>query len=191
QNRSDTLVFILWCSYTLVLARALLCRRTLRPGGSSQRQGRRKYHPGRRNQRCWCSGLAGANLLQRGRSEAGSTVRFTSREGSVSTSVARSIASSLLLALALSRAVLAQEPNTSARHLEEIIVTAQKWEQSANTVGMSITAASGDVLQNRGIDSVADLTRLVPRLTIQDSSFNSTSFTLRGVGFFNSDLATP
>jgi iron complex outermembrane recepter protein len=31
----------------------------------------------------------------------------------------------------------------------------------------------------------------VPGLTIQESSFNSTSFTLRGVGFFNSDLATP
>jgi len=38
---------------------------------------------------------------------------------------------------------------------------------------------------------VAELTRLVPGLTIQESFFNSTSFTLRGVGFFNSDLATP
>jgi iron complex outermembrane receptor protein len=110
----------------------------------------------------------------------------------MSTSAAWSTcASALLVALALPTAVLAQEPDTSARHLEEIIVTAQKWEQSANTVGMSITAASGDVLQDRGINSVADLTRLVPGLTIQDSSFNSTSFTLRGVGFFNSDLATP
>ena len=47
------------------------------------------------------------------------------------------------------------------------------------------------MLKERGITSVADLTRLVPGLTIQESSFNSTSFTLRGVGFFNSDLATP
>ena len=45
--------------------------------------------------------------------------------------------------------------------------------------------------EERGIKSVAELTRLVPGLTIQESSFNSTSFTLRGVGFFNSDLATP
>ena len=38
---------------------------------------------------------------------------------------------------------------------------------------------------------MAELTRLVPGLTVEESSFNSTSFTLRGVGFFNSDLATP
>jgi hypothetical protein len=30
---------------------------------------------------------------------------------------------------------------------EEIIVTTQKWEQSANTVGMSITAATDEVLR--------------------------------------------
>jgi outer membrane receptor protein involved in Fe transport len=37
---------------------------------------------------------------------------------------------------------------------------------------------------------VDDLIRLVPGFTIQRSNYNSTSFTLRGVGFFNSDLAT-
>jgi outer membrane receptor protein involved in Fe transport len=73
----------------------------------------------------------------------------------------------------------------------ELLVTAHKHEQAASTVGMSITAATGDTLRARGIDAVDDLTRLVPGLTIQHSAFNSTSFTLRGVGFFNSDLATP
>lgn len=97
-----------------------------------------------------------------------------------------------LLALAMPTATLGQNAAaTSAGQLEEIIVTAQKWEQSANTVGISITVATGDQLQERGITSVADLTRLVPGLTIEESSFHSTSFTLRGVGFFNSDLATP
>lgn len=97
-----------------------------------------------------------------------------------------------LAALAVPAAALGQGTAVrSADCLEEIIVTAQKWEQSANTVGMSITAVTGEVLQERGITSVADLTRLVPGLTIQESSFNSTSFTLRGVGFFNSDLGTP
>jgi iron complex outermembrane recepter protein len=79
----------------------------------------------------------------------------------------------------------------AATTVGEIIVTAEKQEQAANTVGMSITAASGDTLQVRGVNSVDDLIRLVPGLTIQKSEFNSTSFTLRGVGFFNSDLATP
>jgi outer membrane receptor protein involved in Fe transport len=102
------------------------------------------------------------------------------------------VAATVLLALALTSAVLAQEGAApSASQIDEIMVTAEKWEQSANTVGMSITTATGETLQERGITSVMDLTRLVPGFTIQQSSFNSTSFTLRGVGFFNSDLDTP
>ncbi len=98
----------------------------------------------------------------------------------------------LTLAFALPTVALGQEAApASSGQVEEIVVTAQKREQSANTVGMPITAATGELLQERGITSVADLTRLVPGLTIQQSFFNSTSFTLRGVGFFNSDLATP
>lgn len=75
--------------------------------------------------------------------------------------------------------------------IEEVVVTAQKQEQPADTVGMSITVATGASLRQRGIDTTDDLTRLVSGLTIEHSAFNSTSVTLRGVGFFNSDLATP
>lgn len=108
------------------------------------------------------------------------------------TSTPWTITAKTLLLFVTPAAALGQEaaaPSVGA--IDEIIVTAQKWEQSANTVGMAITAATDEVLRQRGITSVADLTRLVPGFTIQDSSFNSTSFTLRGVGFFNSDLATP
>ena len=98
----------------------------------------------------------------------------------------------VLLAPAIPTAALGQQgAATSVIQIDEVIVTAEKWEQSADTVGMPIIAATGDALRERGINSVADLTRLVPGLTVQQSSFNSTSFTLRGVGFFNSDLATP
>jgi iron complex outermembrane recepter protein len=96
----------------------------------------------------------------------------------------RAVVSVGLIAPALAHA---EAPATVA----EVVVTAQKQEQAANTVGMSITAATGDTLVARGINSVDDLVRVVPGLTIQYSAFNSTSFTLRGVGFFNSDLATP
>src|ERR1041384_3659699 len=97
----------------------------------------------------------------------------------------------VLLALAMPATALGQEGAAiPAGVIDEIVVTAQKWEQSANTVGMPISAAPGEALEQRGITSVAELTRLVPGLTIEESSFNSTSFTLRGVGFFNSDLAT-
>jgi iron complex outermembrane recepter protein len=80
---------------------------------------------------------------------------------------------------------------TASGQIPEVIVTAQKVEQSANSVGMSITAVSGAALRERGITSVTQLSQLVPGFTVQESAFNSVSFTLRGVGFFNSDLSTP
>jgi len=83
----------------------------------------------------------------------------------------------------------AQDIPTGAN--EEIVVTAMKREQTDASVGMSITATSAETLEIRGIDAVADLPRLVPGLTLQESNFASTSFTMRGVGFFNSDLSTP
>jgi outer membrane receptor protein involved in Fe transport len=94
------------------------------------------------------------------------------------------------VALAIAAApALAQDAPAGA--VDDIIVTALKREQADATVGMAITAADADTLRTRGIDAVADLPRLVPGLTIQDSNFASTSITLRGVGFFNSDLSTP
>jgi len=75
--------------------------------------------------------------------------------------------------------------------LAEIVVTANKREQTISNVGMSITAATGDQLTARGISNVSDLTKVVPGLTVQESAFNSVSYTLRGIGFFNSDLASP
>jgi iron complex outermembrane recepter protein len=102
------------------------------------------------------------------------------------------VVGAVLLALAFPMEALGQQvAATPVNETDQVIVTAEKWEQSADAVGMPIVAASQDELRQRGINSVADLVRLVPGLTVQQSSFNSTSFTLRGVGFFNSDLATP
>jgi outer membrane receptor protein involved in Fe transport len=94
-------------------------------------------------------------------------------------------------ALGATPAAAQDTPTGKTGEIDEIVVTALKREQSDTSVGLSITAASADTLLARGIDSVADLPRLVPGLTIQESNFASTSFTLRGVGFFNSDLSTP
>jgi outer membrane receptor protein involved in Fe transport len=101
-------------------------------------------------------------------------------------------AAAALIALAAPDVALGEASGAPAPfQVAPVIVTAQKREEAAEKIGMSITAAGGDVLRLRGVDSVADLPRLVPGLTIQQSAFNSTSITLRGVGFFNSDLATP
>lgn len=72
---------------------------------------------------------------------------------------------------------------------EEIIVTAQKRKQSANDVPLSLTVATGSQLLDAGVQSTADLAKVVPGLTAQPSPFNTPIYTLRGVGFFEFSLA--
>ncbi|WP_231958504.1 TonB-dependent receptor [Novosphingobium resinovorum] len=76
-----------------------------------------------------------------------------------------------------------------SNEVNEIIVTANKREQSINTVPMTITTASGDALVAAGVQSAADLARVVPGLTAQPSPFNTPVYTLRGVGFYESSIA--
>lgn len=52
---------------------------------------------------------------------------------------------------------------------EEIVVTAQKREESAQRVGVSITAISGDNLQALGVTGTSDLANLVPAVNIQSA----------------------
>lgn len=71
----------------------------------------------------------------------------------------------------------------------EIIVTAQRREQSLNSVPMSITAIGGDQLTAQGISSIADLAKIVPGLTFTQSQIATPVYTIRGVGFYESTLA--
>ena len=73
----------------------------------------------------------------------------------------------------------------------EIIVTAQKRAQGVNSVPISVTAATGEALMQRGITSTSDLAKIVPGLTAQPSPFNTPVYTLRGIGFYDSTLAAP
>lgn len=70
----------------------------------------------------------------------------------------------------------------------DIIVTAQKRSQSINSVGMAISALSGDDLKSQGISDVADLARVVPGFTFAQSQKGAPIYTLRGVGFFEESL---
>ncbi|WP_082602184.1 TonB-dependent receptor [Phenylobacterium sp. Root700] len=67
--------------------------------------------------------------------------------------------------------------------VEELIVTAQKREESINSVPMSITAASGEQLARQGISEPRDLVKLVPGFTFAQSNTSSPIYTLRGIGF--------
>lgn len=68
-----------------------------------------------------------------------------------------------------------------AAPLEEIVVTAQKREQSLQEVPLSITAISGENLNNNGIENIEQLQYATPGLSF--SQTNGSSFIyIRGVG---------
>jgi outer membrane receptor protein involved in Fe transport len=94
-----------------------------------------------------------------------------------------------MTALTLSTPAAAQNQTDSAATLEEIVVTAQKREQSINDVGMSISAVSGEDLLARGVESAADLVKVVPGFSYTPTQFDMPVYTLRGVGYYESSLA--
>lgn len=72
----------------------------------------------------------------------------------------------------------------------EIIVTANKREQSINDVGLTITALGANALQERQIQSSDDIAKAVPGLTYTNSANNTPVYTLRGVGFYDTSLGS-
>lgn len=81
----------------------------------------------------------------------------------------------------------AQTPPTPAQEavVDEIVVTANRREQALNDVGLTIQAASGEELTQRGISGIADLTKLVPGFTFTQSLYSTPVFTLRGIGLYD------
>ena len=67
----------------------------------------------------------------------------------------------------------------------DIIVTANKREQSVNDVGLTISAASGADLANRGVRGPEDLGKLVPGFTFTQSLYSTPVYTLRGIGLYD------
>lgn len=68
--------------------------------------------------------------------------------------------------------------------LEEVIVTAQKREQSVQDIGISVTAFSGDQMKALGFTNTVDLVGQTPGLNAVSpfGGGNNVAFTLRGVG---------
>ena len=97
----------------------------------------------------------------------------------------------------LNVAVLGTRPSLSAEsevqgagsQLQEIVVTAQKREQSLNDVGLSVSALSSDFLKAQRIVTLEDLTQTVPSLTFANTSSGAPTITLRGVGYNETSLA--
>ncbi len=72
---------------------------------------------------------------------------------------------------------------TAQAQLEEVLVTAQKRSQSLQDVPMAVSALTGADLNAAGVQTVEDLSRLVPSLEVQSTtSSTSANFRIRRVG---------
>lgn len=85
-------------------------------------------------------------------------------------------------------AVAAPQAAVQGDAFGDIVVTAQKRSERLNDIPISITAASGDMLSQRGVTDTADLVKLVPGLNFTPSAFNTPVYTLRGIGFLETSL---
>lgn len=71
----------------------------------------------------------------------------------------------------------------AATEVETIVVTAQRREESANTVGMGIQAIRGETLERLHVTDAKDLTTFAPSFTVSQSYQGVPTYTLRGIGF--------
>jgi iron complex outermembrane receptor protein len=69
-----------------------------------------------------------------------------------------------------------------AQTLEEIIVTAQKREESVQDVPIALQAYTGEEIKNLRITRASDITRLAPNLNLSTQNTASRQINIRGVG---------
>ena len=95
-----------------------------------------------------------------------------------------------LAAFAIPGAAFAQAASPANKGIEEIVVTANKRQESINKVGMAIKALSAKTLEQEHVTSLADLAKAVPGLTFTQSEYGTPVYTLRGIGFYDTSLAS-
>ena len=81
---------------------------------------------------------------------------------------------------ALALAIATASGSAYSAQLEEVIVTAQKRAESLQDVPISMTAISGDKIQDAGIQSMTELSSYVPNLGISENAVNSI-ISMRGI----------
>ena len=94
-----------------------------------------------------------------------------------------------LIATSLTGLAVAQNnaPSSTAKLMEEIVVSARGIEEGLQEAPIAVSAFTGETLDYRGVDSLSQIERFVPSLTLQNNpSFggasNSAAIYLRGVG---------
>lgn len=75
----------------------------------------------------------------------------------------------------------AQQSRPDSGQLEEIIVTAEKRESTVQNTPISLTAVSGQDIQDRGLSDLASLVLSVPGVSVRTSGPGMAEFEMRGV----------
>ncbi len=116
------------------------------------------------------------------------------RQNRVSWTLASTVALAALLAaeapaLAQSDAAAAP-PMLSTSQIEDIVVTARRREESAQKTPLSVSAISGQQLQNLNIVRMEGIAQLAPslRVTQASGSGNAPAIYIRGIGTLSTAL---
>src|ERR1700675_3416528 len=88
-------------------------------------------------------------------------------------------------AMSLAEPVASASAN-EAGGLDEVVVTAQRREESAQTVGIAISVLSGQSLADKAITTVVDLQNAIPTLQVEPAfGSGQPQYRIRGVGFLD------
>jgi outer membrane receptor protein involved in Fe transport len=88
----------------------------------------------------------------------------------------------------------ADAPAADSGSLGEVVVTAQRREESAQNVGIALSVLSGQDLASKGISSVVGLQNAIPSLQVEPAfGSGQPQYRIRGVGFldYTSNNASP
>lgn len=94
----------------------------------------------------------------------------------------------LMAAPAMAQTPPPQKPEESLT-IDTLVVTAQRREETANSVGMPIQAFSGEALQQLRVTDPKDLSTVAPSFTVSQSYQGVPTYTLRGIGFNTINLS--
>lgn len=100
------------------------------------------------------------------------------------------LAGSSLIALSPAFAQDQDADKSEQDYSNTIVVTAQKREERLNEVPMSVTAVSGEQLTRLGIQDTSDLVKITSGLNFNTTAYGAPVFTIRGVGFQDTALAS-
>jgi iron complex outermembrane receptor protein len=89
---------------------------------------------------------------------------------------------SALWAPILGALFLLSEVSFAANAIEEVVVTAQRTEESVQDVPIAVTAFSGEMMEDKQIISPSDLQLASPNVSFTATNFGGSSFSIRGIG---------